>query len=225
MGKKKLIRFQDMKTMDCVFEPDMKTCLEDSFPLKGKWRSDYFKNDKPLIIELGCGKGEYTVQLAKQYPNKNYVGLDIKGSRIWYGADEVRREGMNNVGFVRTKVDFVEKFFAPGEVDEIWLTFSDPQPKKPRKRLSSELFVDRYRKILKSDGIVHLKTDNSMLFDYTLEQIEEHNYQLMESTWDLYGEEMEKLDKETQDILGIKTHYEVMFEEKGFDIKYCKFSI
>ena len=200
----------------------MKTVLDNSFPLRGKWRSDFFKNDNPIIIELGCGKGEYTVELAKRYPDKNFIGMDIKGSRIWYGANEVREKELQNVGFVRTKVDFVDKFFSKDEVDEIWLTFSDPQPKKPRKRLSSPLFISRYRNILKSDGIIHMKTDNTLLFEYTMQEIEEHSYRLHQHSWDIYygGEQGLK-----EEVLSIKTHYEQIFMEKGFDIKYCKFSV
>lgn len=222
MAKKKLIRFADMKTMDCVFEPDMDAVLNNSFPLRGKWRSDYFQNDHPIIVELGCGKGEYTVELAKKNPDQNFIGLDIKGSRIWYGADEVREKELSNVAFIRTKVDFVDKFFAKDELDEIWLTFSDPQPKKPRKRLSSPLFVNRYRTILKENGLIHLKTDNTLLFEYTLDQIKEHNYRLHQSSWDVYDDERNNLADE---VVSIRTHYEQIFMDKGFDIKYCRFSI
>jgi tRNA (guanine-N7-)-methyltransferase len=224
MAKKKLIRFADIKTMDFVFEPTMEMVKTDTFPHKGKW-SAVFGNSHPIVLELGCGKGEYAVGLAKKYPQKNFIGVDIKGARIWYGANTVREEGMKNVAFIRTRIDFIETFFAKAEIDEIWLTFSDPQPNKPRKRLTSPLFLDRYRKFLQPGGIVHLKTDNSWLFASTLEIIYENGYEMLEKTWDLYGEMIEDLDSDTQEILNIQTHYEQIFSEKGFDIKYVKFKI
>lgn len=224
-AKKKLQRFADISTMDFVFEPTMDECKSDSFSLKGKWREEFFKNDHPIVLELGCGKGEYAVGLGKKYPNKNYIGVDIKGARIWYGANTVREENLKNIAFLRTRIDFIEKFFGPNEIDEIWLTFSDPQPKRPRKRLSSKLFIDRYRKFLKEDGIVHMKTDSDLLFESTLDEIEEHQYQLIEKTWDLYGELPEDLEADIREILSIRTYYEELFSAKGHKIKYCKFKI
>lgn len=223
MAKKKLFRFEEMKNMDCVFQPDLETCLKDTFKLKGKWNDEYFKNDNPIILELGCGKGEYAVQLGEKYPNKNYIGVDIKGSRIWFGANTVIEENLKNIAFVRTRIDFSDKLFGENEVDEIWLTFSDPQPNKPRKRLSSKIFVDKYRKFLKPDGIIHLKTDSDLLFESTLEEIEEQNYNLIEFSWNLYSEMPDNLDDDTKEILSIKTHYEELFSAKGHSIKYCKF--
>lgn len=224
MAKKKLIRFEDIKTMDFVFEPTMDMVKENTFPQKGNW-NEFFGNDNPIVLELGCGKGEYAVGLAKKYPNKNFIGVDIKGARIWYGANTVREEGMKNVAFIRTRIDFIETFFAKDEISEIWLTFSDPQPNKPRKRLSSPLFLSRYRKFLKPGGIVHLKTDNSWLFASTLEVIYDNKLELLQKTWDLYGEMIEDLDSDTREILNIRTHYEQIFSDKGFDIKYVKFKI
>lgn len=224
MAKKKLIRFEDIKTMDFVFEPTMDMVKENTFPQKGNW-NEFFGNDNPIVLELGCGKGEYAVGLAKKYPNKNFIGVDIKGARIWYGANTVREEGMKNVAFIRTRIDFIETFFAKDEISEIWLTFSDPQPNKPRKRLSSPLFLSRYRKFLKPGGIVHLKTDNSWLFASTLEVIYDNKLELFQKTWDLYGEMIEDLDSDTREILNIRTHYEQIFSDKGFDIKYVKFKI
>ena len=214
-----------MKSLDCVFEPDLKTCLRDDFELKGKWNSDFFKNDNPIVLELGCGKGEYAVQLGKKYPDKNYIGVDIKGARIWFGAKEVEDEGLKNIAFIRTRIDFIDKFFSDGEVDEIWLTFSDPQPNKDRKRHSSRTFIEKYLKFLKPAGIIHLKTDSDLLFESTLDEIKEFNYDLLESTWNLYGEMEEDLNKDTKEILSIKTYYEELFSSKGFDIKYCKFKV
>jgi len=225
MAKRKLQRFDEMKTMACVFEPTMENVNEDNFHLKGKWRADYFKNENPIVLELGCGKGEYAVGLGRKYPNKNFVGIDIKGARIWYGAKSTLDENLKNVAFVRTRIDFATTFFGENEVDEIWLTFSDPQPNKPNKRLSSKSFVDRYKKFLKPGGTIHLKTDSDLLFESTLEQIAENNYNLLEKTWDLYGEMPENLDSETRDILSIRTYYEQLFAAKGFKIKYCRFKV
>lgn len=225
MAKNKLRRFEEMKTMECVFEPEMEIVENDSFDLKGKWRSDFFKNDHPIILELGCGKGEYAVGLGKRSPDKNFIGVDIKGARMWEGASQVRENDLKNIAFLRTRIDFIAAFFGENEVDEIWLTFSDPQPNKPNKRLSSKIFIDRYRKFLKPNGIIHLKTDSDILFESTLFEIEKHNYQLLEKTWDLYSDLPQNLDDQTRDILSIRTHYETIFSAKGFKIKYCKFKI
>ena len=193
--------------------------------MKGNWRKQYFKNDNPIVLELGCGKGEYSVGLGKHYPERNFIGVDIKGARMFIGAEEAMNDGLKNVAFLRTRIDFITDYFDKGEVDEIWLTFSDPQPKKPRKRLSSPLFIERYRSILKPDGIVHMKTDSDLLFEYTEEQINEHQYECLELTWDLYGELPENIDPKTREIFHIKTHYEQLFTAKGATIKYCKFKI
>jgi len=226
MAKTKLEHFADMKTMDFVFEPLLETLQNDTFPMKGKWSKEFFKNDNPIIVELGCGKGEYTVGLAKKYPNHNYIGIDVKGARIWYGADTVRSLGLKNAGFVRIRIDFLKTIFDENEIDEIWLTFSDPQKEKPRKRLTSKMFMDRFKHVLKPDGIVHLKTDSDILFESTEEQIAEYNYKCENTTWDLYAPEYwDKLSEEEQSILGIKTVYEKMFTEKGSVIKYCQIQL
>lgn len=221
MAKNKLMKFAAVKEFDNFFEPTR----EDDLDLKGNWRSRYFKNDNPIVLELGCGKGEYSVGLAKHYQDKNFIGVDIKGARMYVGAEEAKEAEMKNVAFLRTRIDFIKDYFDEGEVDEIWLTFSDPQPKKPRKRLSSPLFIDRYRAILKKGGIVHMKTDSDLLFEYTEEQIKEHQYELIELTWDLYGDLPESLDPVTREIFHIKTHYEKLFTSRGATIKYCKFKI
>lgn len=221
MGKDKLKRFAAIKEFNNVYEPAMNEVSD----LRGKWKSDVFKNDNPIVLELGCGKGEYSVGLGKQYPNKNFIGCDLKGNRIYIGAKEALELEMNNVAFLRTRIDFITNFFVPEEVDEIWLTFSDPQPKKPNKRLSSPPFIARYRQLLKKGGIVHMKTDSDLLFEYTQEQISEQNYECLESTWDLYGSLPENLDEETKAIFHIKTHYEKLFTGRGHIIKYCKFRI
>lgn len=221
MGKDKLRRFAAVKSFDNFFEP----VIKEPFPMKGKWRSTYFKNNNPIVLELGCGKGEYSVGLAKHYSDRNFIGVDIKGARMFIGAEEALNNNMQNVAFLRTRIDFITDYFKEGEIDEIWLTFSDPQPKKPRKRLSSPLFIDRYRKILKSGGIVHMKTDSDLLFEYTEEQIQSEKYECLELTWDLYGELPENIDPTTREIFHIKTHYEKLFTAKGATIKYCKFKI
>jgi len=193
---------------------------------KGKWHQDVFKNNNPIVLELGCGKGEYTTGLARMYPNKNFIGVDIKGNRIYIGAKESLKEGLNNAVFLRTRIDFINNFFGTDEIDEIWLTFSDPQPKKPRKRLSSKPFINRYNKFLKKDGKIHLKTDNDLLFEFTEEEIKNEKYKCHSLTWDLYGTEyFSGLSEEQKKIFEIRTHYEKLFSSKGSIIKYCCFSL
>ena len=224
-SKNKLKRFKENETFANVIQPKRDELLADEFALKGQWRSRFFKNDNPIVLELGCGKGEYSVGLAKHYLEKNFIGVDIKGSRMFVGAEEALEEGMKNVACLRTRIDFITDFFGEDEVDEIWLTFSDPQPKKPRKRLTSPLFIERYRKILKKGGVVHLKTDSDLLFEYTEDEIDKNNYDCLELTWDLYRELPENIDPVTREIFHIKTHYEKLFTAKGSVIKYCKFKI
>jgi tRNA (guanine-N7-)-methyltransferase len=225
MAKNKLMKFDEMKTMERVFEPSMDEFIDVDYPLQGNWNKDVFKNDNPIVLELGCGKGEYSVGLGRKYPNKNFVGIDIKGARVWKGAKEANEENLTNVAFLRNVVDFVEHFFAKNEVDEIWLTFSDPQPKKPNKRLSSREFVNRYKKILKPNGIIHLKTDNTLLYHSTLEEIEEYDYETLVNSNNIYEKDWDSFDKETQEILSIRTHYETLFANKGFKIKYVAFRV
>lgn len=225
MAKNKLRRFAEMKLFGNVLEPTLDLTIRDNFPLKGNWRTDFFKNNNPIVLELGCGKGEYTVGLAKHYPDKNFIGIDIKGSRMFIGAKEAFDEGMTNVAFLRVLVDFIGNYFAEGEVDEIWLTFSDPQKEKPRKRLTSRPFILRYQKILKPGGLVHLKTDSDILFESTEEQIAEHGYEVVELRHDLYGSLPQDLNPKIREILHIKTHYEQLFAARGATIKYCSFRI
>lgn len=221
MGKDKLRRFAVVKEYPHFFEPS----LEEEFELKGNWKADFFKNDNPIVLELGCGKGEYCIGLSGHYPDKNFIGVDIKGARMYIGATEALELERKNVAFLRTRIDFIESYFSIGEVDEIWLTFSDPQPNKPRKRLTSPLFIDRYKNILKPGGVVHLKTDSDLLFEYTEQQIKDNGYECLELTWDLYGEIPENIDPSMREILHIRTHYEQLFTAKGSIIKYCKFRI
>lgn len=225
MSKRKLAQFAENKTFDHVIEPDSRTMLEDRFELKEKWNSDFFKNDQPIVLELGCGKGEYSVELGRQFPDKNFIGVDIKGARIWRGAKTVEEEGIPNVAFLRTRIDFIASGFAPGEVDEIWLTFSDPVVKgSPNRRLTSRVFIDRYRQVVKPGAIVHLKTDSDFLYDFTLQEIEQHGYELLEKSGDIYGE-MNRFDPDFREILQIKTFYEKKFLAEGDNINYCRFRI
>lgn len=219
-----MFRFAEITKMNHVLEPTVEGVQEESLEYKGRWKEHFFKNDNPITVELGCGKGEYAVGLARKFPERNFIGVDIKGDRIFVGATQVQEEGLENILFLRTKVDFIDQFFIKGEVDEIWLTFSDPQPKKPNKRLTAKVFIERYRSILKPGGIVHLKTDSDILFESTEEQIELHNYKSLFLSWDLYRD-IDQLPEEEQEILKIKTHYERLFTEKGSRIKYCKFII
>ena len=221
MGKDKLWRFSEIQRFPNVTEAP----FSETFPQKGKWKEEIFKNEKPIVLELGCGKGEYAVGLGKMFPEKNFLGIDIKGNRIYIGAKEALENSMDNVQFLRTRIDFIENFFEEDEIDEIWLTFSDPQPKKPRKRLTSPLFIGRYRKFLKKNGLVHVKTDSDILFEYTEEQIKVEGYKCHALTWDLYGSFQNKLTDKEKEIFKIKTHYEELFTSKGSVIKYCCFEI
>lgn len=233
-GKNKLQRFAEMKHFNNTVEPRLDEIKgaegEEKFkphPMKGRWKKDFFQNQNPLVLELGCGKGEYSVGLGRKYPDKNFLGVDIKGARMFVGAKEAMDEDLTNVGFLRTRIDFIDLFFEPNEVDEIWITFPDPQLRKNRirKRLTGKLFTDRYKKFLKPGGIIHLKTDNTTLYEYTLEQIEEHGFGLLFETANLYEEGIVGMDEDVREILGIKTHYETLFSAKGFKIKYIKFTL
>jgi tRNA (guanine-N7-)-methyltransferase len=221
VGKDKLKRFAAIKTFANVHEPVM----GEPFAFKGKWRQDVFGNTNPIILELGCGKGEYAVGMGRHYPDQNFIGVDLKGNRIYIGAKEALETNLKNVAFLRTRIDFILDYFEVGEVDEIWLTFSDPQPQKARKRLSSPIFTARYKQILKPGGIIHMKTDSDVLFDYTLEQIEEHGHEMLACYPDLYANLPQDLDQQTKEIFHIKTYYEEFFSKRGHVIKYCKFRL
>jgi tRNA (guanine-N7-)-methyltransferase len=221
VAKDKLRRFAIVENYPHFIQPELGTPCE----FKGKWNSHYFKNQNPIVVELGCGKGEYTVGLAERNPDINYIGVDIKGARMYIGAKQALEMKLENVAFLRTKVDFITESFDKREIDEIWLTFSDPQPKKPNKRLSSRVFVERYKMILKPGGFVHVKTDSDILFEYTEEQIQTFQYPSEIVSWDIY-QDLEKLkSQEERQILQIKTHYEKLFTAKGSVIKYAKFRI
>lgn len=215
-------KFADFETFKNCFTLFYEN-LSAGFDLKGKWRSEYFKNNNPIILELGCGKGEYTIGLAKNNEGKNYIGVDIKGNRIWTGASQALAENMDNVGFLRTRIDFIDYCFAENEVDEIWITFPDPQPQstRARKRLTHNLFTERYKKILKRDGLMNLKTDSTSFYEYTLEIIEENKFPLVWHTNDLY----KNCPADRDELIKIKTYYEKMFTDKGEDIKYIQFKL
>jgi len=218
MGKNKLAKFADLETYPHVFQmPSTALRSGDSFPLKGKWNDEFFKNDNPIVLELGCGKGEYTVGLAKMYPNKNFIGIDIKGARIWTGAKQVFENEIKNAAFVRTNIEMINYFFDENEVSEIWLTFPDPQMKKTTKRLTATNFMRLYQQIMKSDGIIHLKTDSNFMFTYTCEMVKANNYPIKFSTADLYNSDLQ------DSILDIKTFYEQQWLARGISIKYIQF--
>ena len=219
MGKNKLKKFAEMETFDNVFQYPFAVVERDGFPLKGRWKSDFFKNDNPIVLELGCGKGEYAVGLARRFPEKNYIGVDIKGARMWTGAKSAVKEGISNVAFLRTNIELITRFFEPGEVSEIWITFPDPQMKKVRKRLTSSRFLELYREIRVADGIVHLKTDSPFLYTYTDALVKLNNMPTEVNTSDLYHSDI------VDDILEIKTFYEQQWLDRGLTIKYIKFHL
>lgn len=225
MGKNKLSRFAENATFDHVVQPTFQELVAGDLPFKGKWNSDFFKREAPLVLELGCGGGEYTVGLAQLRPGKNYIGVDIKGARIWRGARTVHEQGLANVGFLRTHVDHILRCFGKHEVDEIWLTFSDPQIGKARKRLTSPLFLARYKEILKPGGTIHLKTDSPLLYEYTLEQIAEHKLRTEESSANVYAELVPRVSPEEQAVLNIRTYYESIWLEEGRTIHYVRFGM
>ena len=219
MGKNKLKKFADMETFHCVFQFPFSIAENQPIPIKGNWNSNYFHNSNPIVLELGCGKGEYAVGLGKRFPNKNYIGVDIKGARMWTGAKMVEDEQLTNVAFLRTSIEIIDRMIAPGEVSEIWITFPDPQMKKVNKRLTSTRFLNNYRKILKDGGLVHLKTDSPFLYTYTHALVELNQLPVEVDTGDLYN------SNQADEILGIKTHYERQWLERGLTIKYIKFHL
>ena len=223
MGKGKLAKFAEMQTFSNVFQYPFSVIQNVPFAMKGCWREQYFGNANPIVLELGCGKGEYTVGLAKRYPHVNFIGVDIKGARMWNGAKLALEQGLKNAAFLRTNIEFIDRFFAPDEVQEIWLTFSDPQMKNARKRLTSTYFMERYRCFLVDGGIVHLKTDSNFLFTYTSHMVSRNALPLLFSTEDLYR--TEELDVQTANILSIHTYYESMWIERGMNIRYQKFRL
>ena len=221
MSKGKLAKFADMETYENVFQYPFSVVSDVPFDMRGHWNEQYFKNNNPIVLELGCGKGEYTVGLAKRYPHMNFIGVDIKGARMWTGATLALQEGLKNVAFLRTNIEIIDRFFAPNEVQEIWLTFSDPQMKNPRKRLSSTFFMERYRRFLKDNGIIHLKTDSNFLFTYTNYMVDHNQLPVELKTSDLYKQE----DQIYSEAASIQTYYETMWLARGLNIKYIKFHL
>lgn len=225
MGKHKLARFAENLTFPNLFQVSFEYLQEHGFEWRGRW-GEFFGNSNPIVLELGCGKGEYTIALAREYPMRNYIGVDIKGARLWRGAKTSNEEQMGNVAFVRTRIELIAGFFAPGEVSEIWITFPDPQPKKPMKRLTSERFLERYRQILAPNSAIHLKTDSQELYHYTLEEVvEPKGYPVVFATDDLYGQcgDAEVEDDSLRMARSVQTFYESMFRKEGKPITYLKF--
>lgn len=219
MGKNKLKKFADMKTYRCVREYPRERLLSEGFPMAGKWNEEFFRIAAPIVLELGCGRGEYTVGLAKADPACNFVGVDVKGARMWTGATEVEREGIANAGFLRCEIENIDSFFTPGEVDSLWITFPDPQMQKTRKRLTSTRFLELYRRILKPDGIINLKTDSPFLYEYTRRLVDLNGFEVLAATDDLYGSGY--VDAATS----IKTYYEQQWLSRGKRIKLLSFRL
>jgi len=224
MGKGKLVKFAEMAENPLVVESPFWKLRQEGFALKGQWHADFFHNQNPIVLELGCGRGEYTVGLARRFPNQNFIGVDIKGARMWHGARMAQAEGLTNVAFLRTNIEFIQECFAADEVQEIWLTFSDPQMKKATKRLSSTFFLERYRQFLADGGTIHLKTDSPFLYTYTRLMAEHNGLPIVASTDDLYNEELKK-DILPSSLTEIRTYYEQMWLDRGFTIKYLQFHL
>ncbi len=193
----------------------------EGFHMKGKWNENFFKNDKEITLELGCGKGEYTVGMAKYFPERNFIGIDIKGARMWRGLKDCEDQNIPNAAFIRTRINLIEYFFGKDEINEIWITFPDPFPRvaKEKKRLTSPQFLERFAKILKPGGTINLKTDNIIFFEYTLDVIREGGHELLYHTYDVYGEENDVI------LTSIQTFYEKKWRANGTKIKYLKFRI
>ena len=223
MSKNKLAKFAQMETFPNVFQYPALTLKESIStgmyaPLAGSW-STFFHNNNPIVLELGCGRGEYTVGLAQHYPDKNFIGVDIKGARMWAGAKQALELQLPNVAFLRTNIELIDKFFLPDEVSEIWITFADPQMKKATKRLTSSYFMQRYKNIMTDGGIIHLKTDSPFLYTYTRELVRVNHFPVETDTLDLYSELSDLL------LLSIQTHYEKQWLARGMKIKYLSFRL
>lgn len=221
-SKNKLKRFRENETFDNVLQPTREEAVSGQFSLKGKWNSDFFKNDKPIVLELGCGKGEYSVGLAERYPENNYIGIDIKGARFWRGAKTAVEGGLNNVAFLRTQIELIEHFFGKEEVSEIWITFPDPQIKykRTKHRLTNTEFLQRYKKILKKDGYVNLKTDSEFMHGYTLGLLHGEGHEVVYANHNVYRNE-----GAPEVVTAIQTFYEQQYLEQNKPITYIKFKI
>ena len=221
-SKNKLKRFKENETFENVIQPTRKELVETQFKLKGNWRALHFKNDHPIVLELGCGKGEYTVGLAKKFPDKNFIGIDIKGARFWRGAKTAIEENLNNVAFLRTQIELVEYAFAENEIDEIWITFPDPQIKykRTKHRMTNTVFLQRYKKILKPEGVVHLKTDSEFMHGYTLGLLHGEGHEVQYANHNVYT----NLGS-PEEVTGIQTFYESQYLEQNKPITYIRFKI
>ncbi|MCK0158010.1 tRNA (guanosine(46)-N7)-methyltransferase TrmB [Cellulophaga sp. F20128] len=220
-SKNKLKRFKENETFANVFQPTREDITDVVFPLQGKWAT-FFKNDNPIVLELGCGKGEYTIGLAKQNPNKNFIGIDIKGARFWRGAKTAIEENIENAAFLRTQIELIDKIFAVGEVAEIWITFPDPQIKykRTKHRLTNDAFLAKYRQVLKPDGLVNLKTDSEFMHGYTLGLLHGKGLEVVYANHDVY-----KNEGSPKEVLDIQTFYENQYLEKGKPITYIQFKV
>ena len=220
MGKNKLARWTEFGSYNNVIQPLIGDVAGKDHPIKGRWNSELFKNNNPIILELGCGKGEYSVGLAEKFPDTNFIGIDIKGARMWRGAKTANEQHLPNVAFLRTRIEFINSFFSADEVDEIWITFPDPHPggRNSNKRLTSPWFLNSYRLFLKDKGLIHLKTDNKELYEFTMRTLAYNNLETIFSTNDLYSEQ-------SDNILSIKTHYEKIFLAAGMKINYLSFRL
>ncbi|GAA3774446.1 tRNA (guanosine(46)-N7)-methyltransferase TrmB [Corallibacter vietnamensis] len=221
-SKNKLRRFRENETFANVFQPSRPDLVDGEYKMKGQWNKTFFKNDNPLILELGCGKGEYTVGLAKRYPNKNFIGIDIKGARFWRGAKTAIEENLPNAAFLRTQIELVEYAFAKNEIDEIWITFPDPQIKykRTKHRMTNTAFLKRYKTILKPDGVVNLKTDSEFMHGYTLGLLHGEGHEVLYANHDVYRQE-----GSPEEVTGIQTFYENQYLEKNKPITYIRFKI
>lgn len=220
-SKDKLRKFRENEGFKCLIQPSTDDVLFKDFELKGRWNSSFFKNNNPIVLELGCGKGEYTIELAKLYPQKNFIGIDIKGARLWKGAKYATENSMPNVAFIRTRIDFIESLFAPGEIDEIWITFPDPQIKKARKRLTGSMFLNHYNNILSHSGAINLKTDSRFLHEYTKALCMANNFKVEVCDNNIYKNLVTDCNNS---ILSIKTFYEAHYIKNGLAITYIRFA-
>ena len=239
MGHGKLKKFAENETFRCLLQPDASSVLAKpegsrelvlrDHPIKGNWNRDMFEKPQPIVLELGCGKGDYTIALARRHPEMNFIGVDIKGARLWKGAKEATEEKMGNVAFLRTRIEFIDAFFGPGEVSQIWLTFSDPQLRgSENARLSSPLFLQRYSHFLEPDGIVHLKTDSRFLYEYTRSVIRANFLTVLAFGTDIYHQGIQARDElewDLLDVFEVKTFYETMFLKMGLPITYLAFRL
>lgn len=221
-SKNKLRRFKENETFDNVYQPTREALINNFFIMKGNWNRSIFRNNNPLVLELGCGKGEYTVALAKKYPNKNFIGIDIKGARFWRGAKTATEEKIPNVAFLRTQIELIEYSFAQNEVDEIWITFPDPQIKykRTKHRLTNAEFLNRYKAILKEDGIVNLKTDSEFMHGYTLGLLQGAGHEVLYANHNVY-----KQEGSPEEVTSIQTFYESQYLEQGKPITFIRFKI